>query len=115
MTALGLSGVLLDQSGAYAAEEAQVGDVGGPIDAPDVADATSCCGTPLERHCAIRSATTYSESIEDPRCWSYNPTFYDRLQSWYDFWSDNTPASFSVPKRIYGYGAYVCRGDGCTS
>ncbi|QIX53910.1 extensin family protein [Rhodococcus sp. DMU1] len=62
---------------------------------------------PLDRHSEIGGAVTHSEREKAPRSWEYDPGFYSRLETWLEFWDANTPTSWSSPRQLWGYGAYV--------
>ncbi|HEY6738390.1 MAG TPA: hypothetical protein VI076_06025 [Actinopolymorphaceae bacterium] len=67
---------------------------------------------PADAHGTIRSypgiwgQRTVYEVSGDLASFGYRPSFHDRLNSWLQFWANNTPARFGRPMRIWSYGAH---------
>jgi hypothetical protein len=90
-----------------------VGDVGGS-DSLDTSDA-ACGATLITRSEIWNQPTWYDDASPAAASFSYNATFYSRLETWLAFWYANTPASWLTPLRVYSLGAYSNRNDGCVS
>jgi len=61
----------------------------------------------LVAHDEIWDVPTYYEIDGLRKTWSYDPTFYSRMETWMSYWYNNTPLNWLKPLRLYGYGAYV--------
>ncbi|HEX6870307.1 MAG TPA: hypothetical protein VF163_04350 [Micromonosporaceae bacterium] len=55
----------------------------------------------------ISGVPTYYESTGAPYSFSYDDSFYGRMEIWYNFWYGNTPSTWVKPGEIWSYGAYV--------
>lgn len=55
----------------------------------------------------IWDAPTYYEVTGKTKKMRYEPVFYDRLETWLEFWWANTPLNWSEPLQIWSLGAYV--------
>lgn len=115
--ALGGAGVLLQPMSIVLAEETGADIVTGEEGAvgPDTGDTTLACTTNLVSHNEIWDQLTYYEPTGAASSFRYNPTFYSRCETWLYFWYVNTPLSWLTPLRIWTYGVYAYRNDGCVS
>lgn len=81
----------------------------------DKATITAACGASVTAQSEIANVPTYYESSGTATSFSYDATFYSRLETWWNFWYINTPSSWTTPGRMWGLGAYKDRMDGCVS
>jgi hypothetical protein len=75
----------------------------------------AACGSTVRAQGEIGSQPTYYEVTAARASFSFNATFYGRLEAWLSFFFANTPASWARPAQVWSYGAYVNRNDGCVS
>ena len=116
LTALGAAGMVFAPTAVMAAETAvddTSGEDTGAIGADD--GALAACGATVYPHSEIWGAPTYYEPTGTAASFRYNATFYNRLETWLAFWYANTPVSWLTPLRVWSYGCYVNRNDGCVS
>lgn len=76
---------------------------------------TAVCGAVVTAQSEISNRPTYYEPTGVATSFSYDSTFYSRLETWWNFWYANTPSAWVTPGRIWGLGAYMDRMDGCVS
>ena len=115
--ALGAAGIMLpSMHGTLATDtvDGTLGDVGGAAGL-ETADVSACGATLITRSEIWDQPTWYDDSSPAAASFSYDPTFYSRLETWLSFWYFNTPLSWLKPLRVYSLGAYSNRNDGCTS
>jgi hypothetical protein len=72
---------------------------------------TEASAATLVSHNEIGNQPTYYHNLETdaitPSSFSYDPTFYGRVETWFAFWRANTPAHWTAPHRICLNGVYV--------
>lgn len=82
---------------------------------PPTGLAPGACGTSVFPHPEIGAHPTHYEVGGNPSTFSYDTTFYKRLETWLTFFYANSPESWTRPGQIWTYGAYLNRNDGCKS
>jgi hypothetical protein len=125
LAALGSAGLVLGTSQAYGVEDPpgeippeEHFDVNAvqPEDLqPPPFSAQAACGSTVHSHTEIGAQPTYYEVRGATASFSYNATFYSRLETWLSFFFAHTPVAWARPGQVWTYGAYVNRRDGCTS
>jgi len=68
--------------------------------------AASAHGTIISRS-EIWDQRTFYEGSGSASSFGYNPTFYDRLESWLSYWYANTPTSWLRPLQVWSLGAHT--------
>jgi hypothetical protein len=83
---------------------------------PDGLD-PGACGSTVWPHNEILGFVTPFEPDNDglTNTFYYNSTFYNRIETWFQFFRANTPVSWGPPFQIRTYGAYLNRNDLCVS
>ncbi|WP_299441386.1 extensin family protein [uncultured Phycicoccus sp.] len=61
----------------------------------------------LQTYSGINGARTHYEGTGSAASWAYRPSFHDRLNSWLQFWNDNTPSGWADASEVWGYGAHT--------
>jgi hypothetical protein len=79
------------------------------------ANAAGACGSTVFAQSEIAAQPTYYEVSGKTATFSYNSTFYSRLETWLEFFYNNSPVPWTRPGQIWTYGAYLNRNDGCVS
>lgn len=72
------------------------------------------CGSTVWPHDEILGFVTPYESVNtkpgDRDTFSYNDTFYDRVETWFQFFRQNTPIAWGPPFEIWCWGVFVDKG-----
>jgi len=77
------------------------------------------CGSEVWPHDEILGFVTPYESVNtkpgDRDTFSYNTTFYNRVETWFQFFRQNTPDAWGPPFEIWCWGVFVDKGSCGTS
>ncbi len=80
--------------------------VTGAVAAPILGALPASAHGTIASHSEIADARTYYEVNGAASSFGYNPTFYARMETFVNFWFQNTPVSWQKPLRIWSYGAH---------
>ena len=69
------------------------------------------CGSEVWPHNEILGFPTPYEGDGRPRNFSYDNTFYSRVETWFQFFRANTPIAVGPPFEIWCWGVFVDKGD----
>jgi hypothetical protein len=80
--------------------------VGGSSQLWLIAQRAAAHGT-LQEYSGVWGQRTVYELSGELAAFDYRPSFHDRMNSWLEFWYDNTPSNFLKPIRLWTLGVHT--------